>query len=115
MILLHNYSKLDFLAELESGPGSSQLASKLEVEVQRILHELIKREVEQIVENLNANGHRLRYYEEPIPGIVTFRDDTGDGVNYSCDLRLAVDTVISVGFRDTVDPLSLEESSHPPK
>lgn len=73
-----------------------------------MVHEALIPLVGQIVATLNARGHKLRYYEEPVPGTLVFRDDTGAGPAYHCDLRLAVDTVISVGFRDTVDAIDVE-------
>lgn len=101
MRLSLRYSKEDFLAEHASDPNARHLADALTADVQRILHEVISTAVGQIVEELNSRGHNLSNYEEPVPGIVALRDDVGDGANYECDLRLAVDTVVSVGFRDT--------------
>lgn len=111
MRLQRAYAKQDFLAEHLSDPGSRRLADELAAEVQKVLHDVIKSAVSQIVEQLNADGHDLRYYDEPVPGMIALRDDAGDGANYRCDLRLAVDTVISVGFRDTAESSAAEESS----
>lgn len=114
MRLRRQYAKEDFIAEHSADPTSRHLANALASEVQEVLHEVILQRVGQIVEQLNSRGHNLRHYEEPIPGVISLRDDAGEGRDYTCDLRLAVDTVVSVGFRDTIDPDGASEPLNAP-
>lgn len=104
MRLRHRYSKEDFLTEYHSHGKAGDLTDELAADVQEILHEVISAAVDRIVEQLNGSGHNLRHYDAPVPGAIALRDDSGKGAEYRCDLRLAVDTVVSVGFRDTMDP-----------
>lgn len=110
MGLSEGFSKAAFVAEHDRDALSRQLADALELEVQRLLHEAIKPVLARIVDDLNLRGHRLKNYEHPRPGLIALRDDSLDGHDYRCDLRLAVDTIVSVGFRDTIEYASENES-----
>ncbi|MGC4049167.1 MAG: hypothetical protein QM757_06585 [Paludibaculum sp.] len=99
--LAAKYSREAFLDECEVQPGARRLQAELAAEVLAILHDAIAPVMQSIVSSLNRSGHNLREYDPPEPGAIALRDD-GEGDNgYWCDLRLAVDTVISCGFRDT--------------
>lgn len=118
MPLRQQYAKDDFESEYRSDPKAGHLVDALTADIHEILHEVVSNVVNEIVAQLNARGHNLRYYEDPAPGTIVLRDDSGEGVSYRCDLRLAVDTVVSIGFRDTTDqPDTLErgqpDPSHP--
>jgi hypothetical protein len=103
MAIDSRFSKHQFLVESDNRPGSSKLSDQLAAEVLGLLHEAVQSRFSEIVEQVNQVGHDLRAYSEPQPGEINFRDDRGSNGEYECDLRLAVDVVISVGFRDTHD------------
>ena len=102
------FSKTAFLGENARDPSSRRLSDELEAEVQRLLHDVVVQRVAEIVNQLNAYGHDLREYERPSPGVIALRDDLEGERGYECDLRLAVDTTVSVGFRDTIDSLAAD-------
>lgn len=83
-----------------AGDALPWLSDALTDEVQRELHGAILDKVREIVGRLNGLGHNLAEYYPPEPGDISFRDGIGD--DNRCDLRLAVDVVVSIGFRDTV-------------
>jgi hypothetical protein len=96
------FSKDSFLKENERDPSSRILADALEAEVQQELYEVIMPKIREIVGRLNALGHQLKEYTPPIPGDISFRDDREKNGGYMCFLRLGVDTVVSVGFKDAI-------------
>jgi hypothetical protein len=89
------------------------LSDELQEEVLTILHEDVCKKVQQIVDLLNQQGHQLSPYYPPRPGDIAFRDDRCFEGTYECDLRLGVDVVISVGYRDT--KAGFEESEDRPE
>jgi hypothetical protein len=103
MAIDSRFSKQQFLFELENRKGTSDLPDQLAAEVLGLLHEAVQSRFNEIVEQVNQLGHHLRAYSEPQPGEIAFRDDRESNGEYVCDLRLAVDVVVSVGFRDTID------------
>jgi len=66
------------------------LSDDLEKEVLDRLHEVIIKEIELIVNELNRNGHKLKLQYEPCSGDISYIDNNR--------LRLSVDTVVSCGF-----------------
>lgn len=96
------FSKDRFRAEALSAPGTRRLSDELQGEVLAMLQDGLCRAVNDIVERLNAHGHNLRLYYPPEPGDLSFRDDRVEAGTYECDLRLGIDIVVSVGFRDTM-------------
>lgn len=103
MTIDSRFSKLQFLSESENKNGSRGLSDQLAAEVLALLHDAVAARFNEIVEQVNQLGHDLRAYDEPQPGEIAFRDDREFNGEYLCDLRLAVDVVVSVGFRDTTD------------
>lgn len=55
--------------------------------------------MEEIVSKLNAEGHDLRLYVEPADGEIAYRD-RGTAAQPVARLRLAHDSIVSVGFGD---------------
>jgi hypothetical protein len=102
MALDTRFSKNSFIEEHERAPSSRALADALEAEIQEELHEVIMPKLREIVERLNAMGHQLREYTPPIPGDISFRDDEEKNGGYVCFLRVGVDTIVSVGFKDAI-------------
>jgi hypothetical protein len=96
------FSKDRFQMEAQSDPGARHLSDQLQEEVLAILQEGVFGKVHEIVGLLNEHGHNLRLYYPAELGDISFRDDRHIGGTYECDLRLGVDIVTSVGFRDTV-------------
>ena len=103
MLEVQKYTREKFLLDSISGSTNIRLTNELAAEVQGLLHNLILQAVNQIVDELNTSGHNLRYCQPPIPGDIVLRDNSEEGAVYSCDLRLGIDTIISIGFRDTRD------------
>ena len=94
------FSKTRFEEAERSDPGARRLADDLQEEVLKLLQDGVLKTMQEIVELLNQNGHRLTPYERQL-GCIAFRDDRGVDETYACDLRLAVDVVVSAGYRDT--------------
>jgi hypothetical protein len=92
------FSKMT-IAPLES----SALSEKLAAEIQKELHSVVSLKLEEIVSRLNLMGHNLRFYMDPVPGDISYRDDSRNNGSYNCNLRLGVDTVVSVGFNDIIN------------
>jgi hypothetical protein len=101
MAIDSRFSRRQFQFELENRKGSRDLSDELAAEVLAMLHEAVEVRFNEIVEQVNQLGHHLRAYHEPQPGEIHFRDDHESNGAYECDLRMAVDVVVSVGFRDT--------------
>jgi hypothetical protein len=81
------------------------LCDALEMEIQQLLHSIVSEKLNEIVEQLNTMGHRLRFYEPPRPGDIAYRDDWVDEQDeYHCRLRVACDTVISTGYAHLWNP-----------
>jgi hypothetical protein len=106
----NRFSKRAFIEEHERDPSSRRLADALEAEVQQELHAVIQPKVREVVARLNALGHRLKEYTPPRPGDISFRDDEERNGRYICFLRLGVDTIMSIGFMDTIDENEAEEN-----
>ena len=70
------------------------LADKLQEDVLVELHAAVSNKFIEVVNKLNAEGHSLSPYTETIPGDIHYRDLSS--------LRLALDLIISAGYRDTV-------------
>lgn len=102
MTTIIRFSKDSFIEENERDPSSKILANALEAVIQQELHEVIMPKMHEIVGRLNAMGHQLKEYTPPIPGDISFRDDEGKAGGYICYLRLGVDTIVSVGFKDAI-------------
>jgi hypothetical protein len=103
------FGKERFRVEAEVSPGARDLADQLQAEVVQLLQDCVTTKMREIVSALNEQGHQLHFYYPPEPGHVAFRDDCRSGSTNECDLRLAVDVVVSAGFRDTVP--STDEAS----
>ena len=98
----NHFSKSAFVTESKQEPALMNLAGALEAEIQAELHEVILSKIREIVGRLNAMGHRLEEYTPPTPGDISFRDEVEEDGTYTCLLRLGVDTIVSVGFKDVV-------------
>jgi hypothetical protein len=101
MAIDSQFSKDRFRMAAEADPGARQLSEELQTEVLHQLQGVVSKKMEEIVALLNEQGHRLTYYYPPQLGDISFRDDRQSNGTYECDLRLGVDIVVSVGFRDT--------------
>ena len=93
------YSKHQFESLGLDSPGARRLADELQDDVNAEIHAVVLPAFLNIVERLNAQGHRLQMYDQTRVGDITYRDEPIDG---QCYLRLACDTVISAGYADTV-------------
>ncbi len=99
------YSKENFERTHETPDGTAGLANQLSADILARLQLAMEPVLRQVVQELNQSGHRLREYYPPRPGDIAFRDDkTAEGESRSCDLRVGIDLIVSVGFRDTVEP-----------
>lgn len=103
------FGKERFRVEAEISPGARHLADQLQAEVLQLLQDCVTTKMRDIVTALNEQGHQLHLYYPPEPGHLAFRDDCGRSGTNECDLRLAVDVLVSAGFRDTAP--STDESS----
>jgi hypothetical protein len=95
------FGKERFQVEAEASPGARHLADQLQTEVVQLLQDCVVTKMRDIVSALNEQGHQLHVYYPPEPGHLAFRDNCRSGGTNECDLRLAVDVVVSAGFRDT--------------
>lgn len=98
----NRFSKSSFMEEYQRDPSSRNLSDALEAEIQQEIHEVVMPKMLEIVERLNAMGHQLREYTPPIPGDISFRDEVQTAEGYVSLLRVGLDTVVSVGFRDAI-------------
>ena len=98
----NRFSKNAFIEEYQRAPSSRNLSDALEAEIQQEVHEVVMPKVLEIVERLNAMGHQLREYTSPRPGDISFRDEEQTNGGYLSLLRLGLDTIVSVGFRDAI-------------
>jgi hypothetical protein len=80
-----------------------RLADGLAEEIQQEIYVVIEPKLREIVEKLNAMGHRLKLYEVPEPGDISFRDDAETESGYKCKLRVAFDSIVSTGYAHLVD------------
>ena len=101
MAIDSRFSKDRFRIEATADPGARHLSDQLQEEILHLLEVDIAKKVDDVVKLLNEQGHQLRPYY-PEPGHIAFRDDRGSDSAYECDLRVAADIVVSVGFRDTI-------------
>jgi len=76
--------------------AARRLADELQVAVLAEVGAAAKERFRTIVATLNALGHRLAPYDED-PGEVHVRDYTAP---HQCALRLAVDVIVSAGYKD---------------
>lgn len=97
------FSLAAFQATRSDPARARTLSDDLQREVTRELHNVIGPAVRLLVDRLNALGHNLRPYGELLAGDLPYRDELVTEAGPSCRLRLGVDTVVSVGFADTVD------------
>ena len=93
------YSKQQFESLGLNSPAARRLADELQDDVNAEIHAVVLPAFLNIIERLNAHGHRLERYDETRVGDITYRDEPIDG---QCYLRLACDTVISAGYADTM-------------
>ena len=92
-----SYSEKNFTSC--SPEQARSLSDQLQHDVSASLHGVILTALQEIVKQLNAVGHNLTPYDEIRPGDISYRDESSDA---QCQLRLGCDTIISVGYRDTV-------------
>lgn len=76
-----------------------ELSAQLCAAVTARLHPLLVTAMEEIVLELNARGHSLQPYGERRQGVVALRDG-GPPDGPVAQLRLAHDSVVSVGYGD---------------
>ena len=91
-----------FEAHLAAEGNSILLSYELKISIHRELHSQVNRFVNRVIARLNALGHNLRPDYDPEPGDYAYRDDWFEGDEYHCRLRVGVDDVISVGYRDLI-------------
>jgi hypothetical protein len=101
------YSKQQFESLGLNSAAARKLADELQDDVNAEIHASVLPAFLNIVECLNAQGHRLEMYDETRIGDISFRDEPIDG---QCSLRLACDTIISAGYARTmtVDEIDAE-------
>lgn len=76
------FSKMAFLESASDRANLKRLEQDLQEEVERRLHPIVKATMEEIVGELNAVGHELRYRCEPTP--VIFTSETGSPAVATC-------------------------------
>lgn len=99
------YSKSEF--DKLSTEDARVLSDAIQEEVLLELDATIKNAFKEIIDRFNEVGHTLTLYDESA-GDIAYRDTGG--------LRLAIDSIISSGFNDTVDyePLKTESEESEP-
>ncbi|PZD72691.1 hypothetical protein C1752_03527 [Acaryochloris thomasi RCC1774] len=80
--------------------SSRKLADELEEAALQEIHSVLMPTMNKIIDELNKRGHQLTFYEDPIPGDISYRHKDGDG---EMGLRIAVDTIISTGYSHLYD------------
>ena len=100
-----------FEAHLAAEGNSILLSYELKTSIHRELHPQVNRFVNRVIARLNALGHSLRPDYDPEPGDYGYRDDWFEGDEYHCRLRVGVDDVISVGYRDLIHRPSTHRAS----
>lgn len=94
-----DYSRSAFDAVRDDPAKLAELCRKLHDEVIDRLRPTLVELMQQIVDELNEQGHNLQPFLPPAGGEITYRD-RGDGPDPVARLRLAHDSVVSVGFAD---------------
>ena len=94
------FEKLGFDSE-----GSNLLLDELEASIRSEVHEITSKYLNELVSDLNRLGHDLRLVDSwsdnpKLPVSVSFRDEKYVEGEYRCKLRIALDTVISLGYPD---------------
>ena len=97
-MLDERYSATEFERLGLDSERSRTLANELERDILEELKSTVDFEVKKIAERLNGMGHNLRLEEQSTPGSISFRDDRGEGDNYDCKLRIALDYIASAGY-----------------
>lgn len=82
---------------------AERLAKLLGDEIQVEMHNAIRVKLNEIIEQLNKMGHKLKPEYPPVPGDISFRDDWVDENGYHCKLRIGFDTVVSTGYSHLID------------
>lgn len=99
-MLDERYSRAAFeKAGLDTSEAAT-LAASLQDDILVELDAVVRDRFFQIVSRLNGMGHQLKPYTQPVPGELSFRDDSGEEgtESYRCLLRIAIDYVVSAGF-----------------
>lgn len=101
MAIDDRFSIARFEADHANG-NAHNTADELQNEILAELHCELLPALNRIVERLSALGHHLHPYTPTTPGDVSLRDDNETDGQYQCRLRLSIDTIVSVGFRDAL-------------
>jgi len=80
-----------------------QLADLLADEIRLEVHEVLDQYMRVLIERLNAMGHNLKLEtsyqgDTSYPGDISYRDDWEDSSGYHCELRLAINTIVTDGY-----------------
>ena len=102
------YSKVEFEKRGRDSDEVRSLTDEMEVEVSRELHVVVLKRMNEIVQKLNSEGHKLELIDCAELGGISFIDQpTSD---HLVQLRLGCDIVISAGFAHMHDDTrSIEE------
>ena len=94
------FSKKSFEQALEKDNAMvNELSSELEELIQNKLFAEIKPKMQEIVDELNEMGHKLKFNYEPLPGDISYLDGSSEDPK----LRIGLDSVISIGYADLIN------------
>lgn len=99
-MLDERYSRSAFEVAGLDTPEAADLAASLQDDILVELDAAVRDAFLQIVRRLDGMGHHLKPYSPPVPGDLSFRDDSGEEgtESYQCGLRVGLDCVVSTGF-----------------
>lgn len=89
--------------------ASRQLANLLRDEIQRELHTTTELRLKKLIDELNSMGHQLTLEYPPVPGDISYRDESKSETGCQCRLRVGVDTVVSTGYSHLIDTGELDK------
>ena len=93
------YSRAAFEAVRSDVPQLARLNRQLTNAITERLRSTILEAMEELIAELNSQGHELRPMVDASSGEISFRDD-GSTQSPAAGLRVAHDSVVSVGFAD---------------
>jgi hypothetical protein len=94
-----DYSRRAFEAARDDPEQLVALSRQLADEITDRLRPTLIQLTQAIVDELNAAGHHLTLYLEPTGGEITYRD-RGTDEQPAAGLRVAHDSIVSVGYGD---------------
>ncbi len=95
---LEKFSLAAFADLGKDSPAARALADALAAQAIQDLHNVVQAKVTEIVHQLNGAGHALRKYGPNPKGEYEYRSCPDGDCHDDCDLRFAVDVIVSTGY-----------------